>query len=223
MTIPVNEESAEPRADAGASEAGQAGNPPGRMALDPERWVDEYGDYLLRYALSRLRDPVLAEDFVQETFLAALKGRKSFQGRSAEKSWLAGILKHKILDHFRRAGRETTFTDMEFLSDEMSHCFEPEGKYKDCWIHERGPSEWHAMGASLDQEAFWAVFRHCAGKLPKNIARVFVLREVDDLPSDEICAALGISPNNLWVMLHRARMALRKCLEINWFEKQEAG
>src|ERR1044072_3112295 len=81
---------------------------------DPERWVDEHGDYLFKYALARLRDPAKAEDAVQETFLAALKGGKSFQGRSAEKSWLVGILKNKICDHYRKASRETPFTDLEF-------------------------------------------------------------------------------------------------------------
>ena len=190
---------------------------------DPERWVDEHGDYLFKYALSRLRDPARAEDMVQETFLAALKGGKSFQGRSAEKSWLVGILKNKICDHYRKASRETSFTDLAFYSDEESERFIPDGMFKDGWIHELGPQEWANPGASLDNEVFWQTYRDCSNRLPKNVATVFNLREVDGVESKEICTMLNISENNLWVMLHRARMALRRCLEANWFGKQEGA
>src|SRR5712671_3818111 len=117
---------------------------------DPERWVELYGDYLFKYALMRLRDAAKAEDAVQETFLAALKGGKAFAGRSAEKSWLVGILKNKVCDHYRKASRETSFTDMEFYSDEESDRFVSEGVGKGGWIHELGPHEWPNPGASLD-------------------------------------------------------------------------
>lgn len=186
---------------------------------DPERWVDEHGDYLFRYALMRLRDPSRAEDAVQETFLAALKGGKSFEGRSAEKSWLVGILKNKIYDHFRKAGRETSFTDMSFFGGEEKDAFEAEGVLKGHWLHDHGPQEWPKAGENLDNDLFWKAYRDCAGKLPPNVATVFNLREVDGVESKEICAMLNISESNLWVMLHRARMALRRCLEINWFGK----
>jgi RNA polymerase sigma-70 factor (TIGR02943 family) len=185
----------------------------------PEQWVDLYGDYLFKYALMRLRDPARAEDAVQEAFLAALKGGKSFAGRSAEKSWLVGILKNKIFDYYRKASRETSFTDLEFYADEEGDRFAAEGFGKDGWIHERGPQEWPNPGASLDNELFWKVFRECSNKLPKKVAAVFTLREVDGVQSREICATLNISESNLWVMLHRARMALRRCLETNWFDK----
>lgn len=202
-----------------------AGVPPsgGGVLSDPERWVEEHGDYLFRYALGRLRDPAKAEDAVQDTFLAALKGGKQFQGRSAEKSWLVGILKHKILDHFRKAGRETSFTDLNFYADEEADRFVSDGPFKGGWIHELGPLEWPDAGASLDREVFWQTFRDCAGKLPEKVAVVFTLREVDGVESREICSALNISENNLWVMLHRARMALRRCLETNWFGRKEPG
>lgn len=188
---------------------------------DPDRWVELYGDYLFKYALMRVRDAARAEDAVQETFLAALKGGKSFQGRSTERSWLVGILKNKLYDYFRKASRETSFTDLEFYSDEESDRFVGDGLGKGGWIHELGPQDWGEPGASLDNEAFWKAYRDCAGKMPKNIATAFHLREVDGIESKEVCAVLGISENNLWVMLHRARMALRRCLEKNWFGKQE--
>ncbi len=128
--------------------------PPAAGTLsDPERWVELYGDYLFKYALMRLRDAAKAEDAVQETFLAALKGGKTFAGRSAEKSWLVGILKNKVCDHYRKASRETSFTDMEFYSDEESDRFIPDGMFKDGWIHELGPQEWSSPGASLDSES----------------------------------------------------------------------
>jgi RNA polymerase sigma-70 factor (ECF subfamily) len=192
---------------------------PGGLS-DPERWVDEHGDYLFKYALSRLRDPAKAEDMVQETFLAALKGGSKFAGRSAEKSWLVGILKNKICDHYRKASREISFTDLDFYKDEESDRFVPDGPFKDGWIHELGPQEWSNPGASLDSEVFWKTFQDCSNKLPKTVSTVFTLREVDGIDSKDICALLNISENNLWVMLHRARMALRRCLETNWFGKQ---
>jgi RNA polymerase sigma-70 factor, ECF subfamily len=193
---------------------------PASRLSDPERWVELYGDYLFKYALSRLRDTVKAEDMVQETFLAALKGGENFAGRSAEKSWLVGILKNKICDHYRKASRETSFTDLEFYSDEENDRFIPDGLFKDGWIHELGPQEWTSPGASLDSEVFWKTFHDCSDKLPRNVSAVFTLREVDGVESREICSLLNITESNLWVMLHRARMALRRCLETNWFAKQ---
>jgi RNA polymerase sigma-70 factor (ECF subfamily) len=187
---------------------------------DPERWVELHGDYLFSYAMMRLRDASKAEDAVQETFLAALKGGKSFAGRSAEKSWLVGILKNKISDYYRKASREISFTDMEFYSDEESDRFVADGLSKDSWVHELGPQEWTSPGASLDSEVFWQTFRDCSNKLPKNVGTVFTLREVDGIESREICALLNVSESNLWVMLHRARMALRRCMETNWFGKK---
>lgn len=205
-----------PPNNTGASEGSSS-----ESLCEPEKWVDAYGDYLFRYALVRLRDESLAEDLVQETFLAALRASDNFAGRSAAKSWLIGILKNKIADHYRKVSRETSFTDLEFLQDEQSDKFIQEGMFKGGWIHELGPIDWTPNpGAGLDNAAFWKVFHHCSGKLPDKIARVFLMREVDDVSSEEICAMLNISQSNLWVMLHRARMALRHCLEANWFQRQ---
>jgi RNA polymerase sigma-70 factor (ECF subfamily) len=216
MSTPVESEMATD-ALSGARLPAQA---PGGLG-DPEAWVDAHGDYLFRYALTRLRDEALAEDMVQETFLAALRSGASFAGKSSPKSWLVGILKNKIIDHFRRTSRETSFTNLEFYRDEEKERFVPDGVFQGGWIHELGPVEWTPEpGMSLDNEVFWKTFHDCAGKLPRNISHVFVLREVDELPASEICDLLNISPNNLWVMLHRARMALRRCLETNWFGRQ---
>jgi len=187
---------------------------------NPETWVDQYGDYLFKFALLRLRDATKAEDAVQETFLAALKTGKSFAGQSSERTWLIGILKNKIYDYFRKAGRETSFTDLEFYADQENEPFVDGGLRGGSWIHNQGPSEWQSgPGANLDTEEFWKAFRFCSEKLPKKISAVFTLREIDGVESREICSLLDISESNLWVMLHRARMALRRCLETNWFGK----
>ena len=126
--------------DSTEAAAGTGSSAPARACLSkPERWVEEHGDYLFKYALLRLRDVAKAEDAVQETFLAALKGGKSFAGRSAEKTWLVGIMKNKISDHYRKTGREISFTDLEFYQDEESDRFVSEGSFKGGWIHELGP------------------------------------------------------------------------------------
>jgi RNA polymerase sigma-70 factor, ECF subfamily len=187
---------------------------------DPERWVDEHGDYLFKFAVMRLRDAGEAEDAVQETFLAALKGGSSFAGRSAERSWLAGILKNKICDHFRKIGRELSFTDLEFYSEEEQESFVSQSLSAGTWKGDAGPQAWCNPGQNLDNELFWKAYRRCYEKLPRNIAAAFNMREVDGLDSKEVCALLNISEGNLWVMLHRARMALRRCLETNWFAKE---
>jgi RNA polymerase sigma-70 factor (TIGR02943 family) len=184
--------------------------------VNPERWVDDHGDCLYKYALLRVRSPEMAEDLVQETLCAALRTYSNFQGKSSERSWLCGILKNKICDYFRKRGRETCFTDLEFLDDEMSHKFIDQG-----WNHDRGPAEWKSEAeVVMDRGEFWKTFRDCLSKLPARVGDVFMLREMEGMETAQICEALRISQNNLWVMLHRARMALRECLELNWFENK---
>jgi RNA polymerase sigma-70 factor (ECF subfamily) len=179
-----------------------------------DRWVDEHGDCLYRYALTRVRVPEVAQDLVQDTFLAAIRSLHTFAGRSTERSWLCGILKNKIVDHYRSLGREASFTDLEFCKDEFASKFVPEGD----WLHVDGPINWKPESDEIThRDEFWQTLRECLGKLPKRVAEVFMLREIDDISSKEICSKLSISDKNLWVMLHRARMALRECLEMNWF------
>ena len=187
---------------------------------DPEMWVELYGDALFKYAIVRLRNPTQAEDAVQETFLAALKGRKRFAGRSAEKSWMVGILKNKIHDCFRQAGREMPFTDLEFYARGESENFVKEGLRCGAWLESNAPQDWPNPGQHLDDELFWKAYHHCFRRLPRPIATVFSLRELDGLEGREVCALLNISQSNLWVMLHRARMALRQCLETHWFSRE---
>jgi RNA polymerase sigma-70 factor (ECF subfamily) len=173
------------------------------LMSDPAAWVDQHGDYLFRYALTRLGNRSAAEDAVQDTFLAALNA-KSFSGRSAECTWFVGILKHKIVDHQRRQSRE-----QEQSCEEL---FDEKGWWK------VKPKNWPAdPSAVLEDKEFWAAFRSCLANLPERLRAVFSLREVDELPTEGACEALKVTPGNLGVLLFRARMGLRRCLEINWF------
>lgn len=194
---------------------------------DPALWVDEHGNYLFKYAMFRLRDSVAAEDAVQETLLAALQAYEKFEGRGSERTWLVGILKHKITDCFRRMSREQPIGEtVEGEDFEHPELFMRTGEWIGHWVAaaepdkaaQLGPHEWGATPeALLQQSEFWEVFSDCLSPLPQRIASVFTLREVDGLTSEEICELLGITVNNLWVMLHRARAHLRRCIEMNWF------
>jgi RNA polymerase sigma-70 factor, ECF subfamily len=198
---------------------------------DPGLWVDRHGDYLFKYAMFRLRDVVQAEDVVQETLLAALQAYEKFEGRGAERTWLVGILKHKITDCFRRMSRERAVSELEGEEFEHAELFMQTGEWVGHWVAaaepekaaQLGPHEWGMTPeALLEQDEFWKVFSQCLSPLPQRIASAFTLREVDGLTSEEICDVLGITANNLWVMLHRARAHLRRCIEVNWFMRQSA-
>ncbi len=179
---------------------------------DPATWVAQHGDALFRYALMKMRDPSQAEDMVQETFLAALKARHNFSGQSSEKTWLIGILKHKIIDHFRKHKREQSSDDIETLSEQLDQQFSPRGHWEITLTHWQDPDQAH------ENEVFWKVFSACIAHLPDRLADLFILREIKGLSSEEICKLLDISTtNNMWVMLSRARMRLRNCLDSRWF------
>lgn len=180
---------------------------------DPEGWVDRHGDCLYRHAVLRLRSPDLAADAVQETFLEALRARETFAGRSSERTWLVGILKHKIVDHFRKTGRHRAMVND--ASAAVDSAFDRRGHWR------VGPAAWRGEpGRDLESREFWEAFGQCVSKLPEGIAAAFVLRELDGLASDEVRQTLGITDVNLWARLHRARSLLRNCLESHWFGRR---
>jgi RNA polymerase sigma-70 factor (ECF subfamily) len=181
------------------------------MAEDFKTQVQSLRPYLLRYAQLQLRSPEAAEDVVQEALVAALAGEASFGGRSNLRTWLTGILKHKIVDAIRKAGREVQPTPGEddpsgfdALFDERGHWSQP----PDAWEH---PEE------ALEQRQFLAALEKCLAGLPARTAQVFMMREHLGLETAEICKELGVTATHCWVMLYRARMALRLCLQENWF------
>lgn len=208
------------RAESSCSQPPEAARRDSPVRLDPERWVEEHADALFGFAAARVRDRAIAQDLVQETFLAAMKARESFAGRSTERSWLFGILRNKLVDYYRRQSREITVTDLETPFPEEEGAFAASGMGKNGWVMKLAPQAWETPEGTLVSKEFQEILQTCLAGLPDKVARVFVLREIDGVTSEEICKDLGVSPNNLWVMLHRARMGLRRCLESRWFGKQ---
>ena len=168
---------------------------------------------MYRYALFRLNEPTVAEDIVQETLLAAITARHSFSGGATERTWLLGIMKHKIVDYIRKNQRQPlVYTEPAEIAELSEDVFDTLGQWKS------NISSWSHPDKSLEREQFWPILKNCIANLPPQLAQTFVLREIDGLTSEEICEELEISSaNNLWVMLSRARMRLRNCLDAHWF------
>ena len=185
--------------------------------------IESHRGYLLRYALSQLRDLQLAEEAVQEALLAALEGIGRFDGRSTLRTWLTSILRFKVIDLQRRlvAERAQVDIDAERLVDEheswLDEMFDETGHWR------APPQAWNDPEAALEQRRFWEAFEKCLGGLPATASRVFFKREVLGEETETICKEEGITPSNCWVILHRARLQLRACLEIGWFGKETAA
>jgi RNA polymerase sigma-70 factor (ECF subfamily) len=181
---------------------------------NPEDWVDQHGDYLYRFALSRIKDPTVAEDLVQETYLAAMQSRKNFKGLSPPRTWLIAILKHKLVDYFRKQSREKPSEDIEMIGETVASQFDTSGGWK------IRPQKWIVNPQKqYEQKEFIAILYRCLGELPGRLAEAFILREIEELNTEEICKVLNITATNSWVMLYRARAYLRSCLEKNWFSQ----
>lgn len=183
------------------------------VSVDPIDWVNEYGDGLLRYALTFVRDKSVADDLVQETFLAALKSRNAFTGRSSEKTWLFGILRHKAIDYLRKCRTEHQTESRDELDFVESTRVLPE-----LWRKDLIPTDWRSdPNANAQQAAFWGIFNNCLSELSPRMANAFMLREMEGMSAKEICEVLNLTESNYWVVLYRARTILRRCIEKNWF------
>jgi len=183
---------------------------PRPVATDPNQWVDTYADRMFRYALTRLRRREDAEDAVQESLLAALQAKRAFRGDSAELTWLMGILRHKIVDRIRLAARDPAVEALP--TGEMDEWCGKTAR----WLHP--PKSWSGDPSKLSEDAeFWQQVRKCFAALPERQAQIFALRTFDELEAEDICKQTGVSATNLWVLLHRARLRLRACLEETWF------
>jgi len=190
--------------------------------LEPEKWIERYSDVLFNYTISRINKREVAEDLVQETFFSALKGKDSYLGNASEKTWLISILKRKIIDHYRKKStkNELSVFDKDSKDDFMSHFFDKEGGYQGHWTEGTSPQEWRKdFQTSVESDDFNSILQNCLGKLPEKSSTVFTLKNMEDLDSEEICKELQITPSNYWVLMHRAKLQLRECMEKNWFKK----
>jgi RNA polymerase sigma-70 factor (ECF subfamily) len=180
--------------------------------------LERHRPYLLRFALLQLRDRTAAEDAVQDALLAAIQGASGFAGQSSLRTWLVGILKHKIIDSIRKTAREQTLerSDGEGAED-LDAFFSDDGHFAE------PPEDWATPERSLEERRFFEALERCLQALPTNTASAFTMRELMGLETAEICKELGISTSNCWVMLHRARLSLRACLERTWFLADSAG
>ena len=180
--------------------------------------VGEMAPVLLRIARLQLRNDAWAEDAVSETLLSALEGVDRFGGQSQLKTWVVGILKHKIIDQFRRAGREVSIE----AATEAAQVESFEELFKADGHRQHEPMEWGDPEATLSRVQFFEILQMCVDELPPALGRLFMMREWLEFDTAQICKELGITSTNCFVMLHRARMRLRECLELRWFATEAA-
>ncbi len=188
------------------------------MPTDFEQQLVAHRGYLMRFARLQLRNDAWAEDAVSETLLAALAKPQAFEARSQLKTWLVGILKHKIVDALRQRGREVVLDHgtADDSADPLDHmAFKADGHFAE------KPADWGNPEQDLKSRQFMTILEACTDKLPAVQGRLFLMREWLELSSDEICKELALTPTNLYVQLHRARLRLRECLDLNWFQQPQ--
>jgi len=179
--------------------------------LNPTKWIDNYSDYLFRYTIIRVNNHEVSKDLVQETFFSGLKSAKNFEGKATERTWLISILKRKIIDHYRKINSKKGQAEvrMNYYND---------GENEGDWIEERVPQSWgNEVEKKIENKELQHQIDLCVDKLPQKYAMVFRMKTIQEIDTQVICKELDISSSNLWVIIHRARMQLRKCLEDNWF------
>ncbi len=179
--------------------------------LSPEKWVHSYSDYLFNYTITRVNNEDTAKDLVQETFFSGLKSMKNFQGRASERTWLISILKRKIIDHYRK-------TNSTKGKAEVRMNFYKDGENEGEWIEERAPNTWNSdTDKGIENDELKLTLEQCIDKLPEKYSMVFKMKTIKGFETEEICKELDITASNLWVIIHRARTQLRRCMEDNWF------
>ena len=178
--------------------------------INPNKWIDLYSDYLFNYTVSRVSDREIAQDLVQDTFLAGLKSMKNFKGEASERTWLISILKRKIIDHYRKINSIKGKAEVRINYNDS----ESEGD----WLEERvaDPFDKTAEDILENNELGDAIYR-CLEKLPQKQADVFKMKTLLGYETEVICNELNITASNLWVIIHRARTALADCLKQNWY------
>lgn len=191
-----------------------------KYGCSPDKWVDSFADEFFRFAMYRVRNKEVAEDLVQETFLSGLKSVQSFRGDAPEKSWLYNILRNKIVDYFRKkANQEIKNSGQASEQDEDSFYlsfFRKDGH----WSDNRSPVHWDiSLEKKLENEEFMQFLMLCISLLPETWAKVFSLKNIEELSTQDICKELDITASNLWTIVHRSKLQLRSCLEKRWLNK----
>lgn len=184
-------------------------NSENKCLANPEKWVELYSALLFKHALPRVEDRFVAEDLVQETFLAGLKGIEGFKGESSEKNWLFSILKNKIVDYYRKKSRQQDIISMPDLHLMDNEWFNEDGS----WDDEKIPHDWDSANNPTERKEIQKVIYWCKDHLKALQQSVFTLKYLEDISSDEICKVLNITPTNYWILIHRARLKMRDCVE----------
>ncbi|MGV6845944.1 MAG: sigma-70 family RNA polymerase sigma factor [Lutibacter sp.] len=180
--------------------------------LNPNKWVALYADYLFNYSISRVNDHHIAKDLVQDTFLAALKAKDNFKGKASERTWLVAILKRKIIDFYRKINSAKGKAEVRMN-------FYTHGEREGEWIEERAPSNWNNEAEkTIENEELHNALEECIKNLPTKYSVVFKMKTMQHFETHEICKELNITASNLWVIIHRARTQLRRCMEEKWFK-----
>lgn len=188
--------------------------PAAESAADISKLFEENSDYLFRYALQHCKNDELAKDLVQETFLAVARAHQTFKGDSTVRTWLTSILRHKLIDHIRRKSTSSESSLNEMEERGLERFFDKTGHWT-----EAGPRNWGRDPlAALEQSKTIEVLKGCLSKLPEKLRQIFLLKEWDGLSRDEISSELGVTANNVGVILHRARVYLRECVGTAWGE-----
>lgn len=184
-----------------------------KHTLNPKKWVDEYADFLYNYTIGRVNNRETAKDLVQEAFLAGLQSAKNFKGEATERTWLTAILKRKIVDYYRKINSKKGQAEVKVV-------FYEHGDKKGRWIEENVPQIWgNRAEKNIENDELKAVLKKCIDSLPQKYNIAFNLKSIKGYTTENVCNELGITPSNLWVIIHRARHQLRDCLEKNWFKE----
>ena len=186
--------------------------------LDPKKWTSTFADELFRYAMSKTGKLELSEDLVQETFLGGLKAMGSFKGQCSERTWLFTILKFKISDHYRKASNKYEVNNSLFSFEDHSAIddyFNEDGD----WVKEAAPKSWGPdASVVMENKELANALNFCIDKLPENQKQLILLKMVEEEETENVCKELNITTTNYWVIIHRAKLQLRACLEKNWFK-----
>jgi RNA polymerase sigma-70 factor (ECF subfamily) len=184
--------------------------------LNPAKWVDLYADYLYKFAYYRVNDDQLAEDLVQDAFLSALKARDTYKGDAAEKTWLIAILKNKIIDHYKKAStkNESPLKLRTYDAPSLDYFFNKEKNGH--WQSETKPKDWGEVDNSYDSKEFYKILESCLKDLPEKWKGIFTMSLLDDSDAKMVCKEFNLSSSNFWVIMHRAKLQVRACLEKNW-------